>query len=102
MLRIACPHCGLRDEVEFRYRGDASVVRPAPEAGAEAFAAYVFDRDNPAGWHVEWWHHVHGCRRVLKVLRHTLRHEIAAVGRPGDDLARPVAEAVGASRELVR
>ena len=26
MLRISCPWCGVRDEVEFRYRGDASVL----------------------------------------------------------------------------
>ena len=54
MLRIACPFCGSRDEVEFRYRGDAGRGRPAPEAGEEAFAAYVYERDNPAGWHQEW------------------------------------------------
>ncbi len=80
MHRIACPHCGPRDEAEFRYRGDATVARPAPDAGIEAFAAYVFDRDNPRGWQLEWWHHVQGCRRVLKVRRHTLTHEIAWVG----------------------
>jgi heterotetrameric sarcosine oxidase delta subunit len=92
MLRIACPHCGLRDEAEFRYRGDATVVRPGPDADREAFAAYVFDRDNPAGWHMEWWHHIHGCRRVLRVVRHTLRHEIAAIGEAGDELAIPQEE----------
>jgi len=87
MLRLACPHCGLRDEVEFHYRGDASVRRPAAEAGGEAFYAYAYERDNPAGWHLEWWQHVAGCRRVLKVLRHTVTHEIAAVGAPSDLLA---------------
>lgn len=92
MLRIACPHCGPRDEAEFRYRGDATVRRPAGDAGQEAFATYVFERANPAGWHVEWWHHVHGCRRVLKVVRNTLTHEIAAVGGPQDDLSPPPAE----------
>ena len=79
MLRIACPFCGSRDEVEFRYRGDAGRGRPAPEAGEEAFAAYVYERDNPAGWHQEWWQHVAGCRRVLRVERHTLTHEIGSV-----------------------
>jgi sarcosine oxidase subunit delta len=93
MLRITCPHCGPRDEVEFRYRGDASLQRPTADAGVEAFVAFVFERANPAGWHVEWWHHLHGCRRVLKVARHTLTHEIAAVGLPGDDIAPPHAAA---------
>jgi heterotetrameric sarcosine oxidase delta subunit len=89
MLQISCPYCGPRDEAEFRYRGDATVRRPEATAGAEAFAAYVFDRANPAGWHVDWWHHVHGCRRVLKLLRNTITHEIAAVGLPGDEIAGP-------------
>lgn len=85
MHRIACPHCGLRDEAEFRYRGDATVARPAADAGIEAFAAYVYDRGNPSGRHVEWWHHVHGCRAVLKAVRDTSTHAIAWVGLPGDD-----------------
>jgi heterotetrameric sarcosine oxidase delta subunit len=89
MLQIKCPHCGVRDEVEFRYRGDATVVRPSADASIDAFAAYVFERANPAGWQVEWWQHTHGCRAVLKVVRHALTHEIAAVGLPGVVLAMP-------------
>jgi sarcosine oxidase subunit delta len=77
MLRIPCPHCGPRDEVEFKYRGDATVTRPAGDAGADTFQAYVYERANPKGWHEEWWQHVHGCRRVLRVKRHMLTHEIA-------------------------
>ncbi|MBV8783447.1 MAG: sarcosine oxidase subunit delta [Gammaproteobacteria bacterium] len=78
MLRIPCPWCGVRDEVEFRYRG-ARLTRPEDGAGAEAFVSYVYARANPAGWHWEWWLHVAGCRRLLAVRRHTLTHEIAAV-----------------------
>ncbi len=89
MLRIACPHCGLRDEVEFRYRGDASVRRPGEEADVEAYYAYVYQRDNPAGRHLEWWQHVHGCRQVLKVLRDTVSHEILAVVVGHDEIALP-------------
>lgn len=89
MLRIPCPWCGTRDELEFRYRGDAGSSRPAaPDAAA--FAAYVYTRDNPLGWHLEWWLHVGGCRRLLKVERHTLSHEIRWVGAPGE--APPPAE----------
>jgi sarcosine oxidase subunit delta len=82
MLRIRCPWCGERDETEFRYRGDASRERPGAEAGLAAFTAYVYERANPRGWHQEWWLHVGGCRRLLKVVRHTLSHEIYAVGTP--------------------
>jgi len=79
MLRIPCPWCGVRDESEFRYRGDATRQRPAADAGIEAFNAYVYERDNPRDWHSEWWLHVAGCRRLLKVVRHTLTHEIRSV-----------------------
>ncbi len=82
MLRIPCPWCGTRDEVEFRYRGDASVARPAAEAPLADFTAYVYGRVNPLGWHLEWWLHTGGCRRLLKVERHTLTHEIRWVGAP--------------------
>jgi methylglutamate dehydrogenase subunit B len=90
MLRIHCPWCGLRDESEFRYRGDAIRRRPAAEAGVDAFFAYVYQRDNPCDWHSEWWLHVAGCRRLLKVVRHTLTHEIRSV--------EPATDAPGAER----
>ena len=83
MLRIPCPWCGLRDESEFRYRGDATRRRPTAEAAADAFTAYVYERDNLRGWHTEWWLHVAGCRRLLKVVRHTLTHEIRSVEPAG-------------------
>jgi heterotetrameric sarcosine oxidase delta subunit len=82
MLRIPCPWCGTRDEIEFRYRGDAGVARPGPEAPLADFTAYVYERDNPLGWHLEWWLHTGGCRKLLKVERHTLSHEIRWVGAP--------------------
>jgi len=91
MIRIACPTCGIRDEVEFRYRGDATVRRPAEQEGEAAAFAYVFERENPKGWHVEWWQHVHGCRAVVKVVRHTVSHEIAWTGRPDEAPAVPEA-----------
>lgn len=94
MLRINCPWCGTRDEVEFRYRGDASLIRPAVDAGLEAYVDYVYQRDNHRGWHAEWWLHVAGCRRLLVIERHTLTHEIRAVS----DQAARAAAAVAGSR----
>jgi methylglutamate dehydrogenase subunit B len=82
VLRIPCPWCGVRDEVEFRYRGDATRERPQAEAGIAEFTAYVYARDNPLGWHLEWWLHVAGCRRLLRIERHTLTHEIRWSGAP--------------------
>lgn len=89
MLRIPCPWCGERDETEFRYRGDASRARPAADAGLEIFNTFVFQRDNPRGWHLEWWLHVGGCRRLLRVVRHTVSHEIRGVGAAHDALRLP-------------
>ena len=80
MLQIPCPFCGVRDDAEFRYRGDARAERPPASAEASRFAAYVYMRENPKGWHLEYWQHAHGCRRVLAVWRHTETHAIAWVG----------------------
>ncbi|MEQ8651880.1 MAG: sarcosine oxidase subunit delta [Kiloniellales bacterium] len=79
MLRLPCPLCGLRDETEFTYGGDATRTRPAEsETDAAAWHDYVFLRDNPRGPHREYWHHVSGCRQWLVVERNTLTHEIGA------------------------
>jgi methylglutamate dehydrogenase subunit B len=76
MLLIRCPHCGPRDQVEFAYGGDARVVRPAPDAPDEAWHAYVYLRDNPAGPHEEYWQHHAGCRRWFRLRRDTVTHQI--------------------------
>jgi sarcosine oxidase subunit delta len=81
MIRIDCPWCGTRDETEFAYRGDATVSRPDADAPIEAFHDFVYQRANPRGWHVEWWYHAAGCRRFLKVVRHTMTHEVHSVLR---------------------
>ncbi|MGA7539839.1 MAG: sarcosine oxidase subunit delta [Steroidobacteraceae bacterium] len=92
MLRIPCPWCGARDEIEFRYRGDASRVRPGAAAALDEFVSYVYERANPFGWHTEWWLHVGGCGQLLKVIRHTMSHEIRFVGAPGEEPPVPGGE----------
>lgn len=77
MLRIPCPVCGLRDETEFTYGGDATVHCPDINKNElKIWHDYVFIRDNPRGPHKEYWHHVTGCRQWLVVERDTLTHEI--------------------------
>ena len=51
MLLIPCPWCGPRDEVEFRYGGEAHIARPPdPDAVDDAaWAEYLFMRQNPKG-----------------------------------------------------
>ena len=77
MIRINCPVCGLRDETEFTYGGDATVKRPAmDEKDPKAWMDYVFNRANPRGDHQEYWHHTQGCRQWVVLERNTLDHTV--------------------------
>jgi sarcosine oxidase subunit delta len=77
-MRIPCPFCGPRDAQEFVYLGDATQRRPSPDT-PQAMVDYVYFRDDPAGPHREYWHHVSGCRSWLIVTRDTISHQIAKV-----------------------
>ncbi|MSP87622.1 MAG: sarcosine oxidase subunit delta family protein [Alphaproteobacteria bacterium] len=86
MLLIDCPWCGPRDQREFNYGGDGTVVRPPDPSAAtdEAWHDYIYIRDNPRGSHVELWQHNAGCRRWFKVRRDVVTHEMqgsAPIGR---------------------
>jgi len=83
MLRIPCPWCGERDESEFTYGGEATVVRPQdPSAASDAeWADYLFYRENLKGPHRERWVHTYGCRQWFEIVRDTVTHEIFP---PGD------------------
>lgn len=91
MLLISCPWCGPRDEAEFHYGGQAHVAYPAdPDlVDDDAWAAYLFMRDNPKGPFAERWSHSLGCRRWFNVLRDTLTHGILAVYRVGEPTPHP-------------
>ena len=79
-MRIRCPHCGERDLREFAYLGDAGMARPAVGASsAAAFDDYVYQRENPAGRHREYWFHAFGCHGWLVVTRDTVTHAIERV-----------------------
>jgi heterotetrameric sarcosine oxidase delta subunit len=77
MLLIACPSCGLRNEIEFTSGGPACAARPdAATATDAAWTDYLFTQENPKGWMREWWGHVRGCGQWFVVVRHTVTHEI--------------------------
>ncbi|HET6566153.1 MAG TPA: sarcosine oxidase subunit delta [Xanthomonadales bacterium] len=88
MLRIPCPHCGLRDLAEFRYGGEAGVVRPAEPAACsdEEWANYLYFRNNHKGLQQERWVHIHGCRQWFELRRDNLTHDVA------HDLTQPQGE----------
>lgn len=98
MLRITCPYCGLRDQDEFQFGGEAHIRRPAdPSRASDAeWADYLFYRDNLKGLHHERWVHRFGCRQWFNVTRDTVTHEITEIypmgahpagcsGKNGDD-----------------
>lgn len=86
MLRIDCPWCGPREEIEFHSGGQAHIARPedAQALSDEQWAEFLFMRDNPKGIFAERWVHSEGCRRWFNVLRHTVSHEVLAVYRMGE------------------
>ncbi len=86
MLKIPCPYCGPRDEIEFRCGGEAHIERPKqPDTlSDDAWADYVFMRTNPKGNHAERWLHVNGCRRWFNAIRDTVTHEIKVIYPMGE------------------
>jgi len=83
MLEIPCPWCGLRDETEFSYGGEAHIVRPKDPyiMTDEAWADYLFMRENTRGLYEEQWCHSAGCRRWFPLTRDTVTSRIAAAPR---------------------
>ena len=78
MITLPCPWCGPRNSQEFAYGGETA-ARPDPETTSpETWRRYLYEHTNPCGWVDENWYHRAGCRRYLKVRRHTLTNEVAA------------------------
>lgn len=88
MLLINCPYCGPRAELEFRCGGESHIQRPGPHGDVddEAWADYLFYRQNPKGEHRERWVHAAGCRRWFNVARDTVTHRINAVYLMGESM----------------
>ena len=87
MILIECPFCGeKRPEIEFRYAGQAHLVRPKDPAilSDEEWAEYLFIRENNRGLHYERWVHQFGCGRFFDALRDTVTDKFVATYKPGD------------------
>ena len=98
MLLICCPYCGPRPELEFSYGGEAHIARPADPMNMNdnAWAAFLYERNNPKGMHAERWRHLHGCGRFFNARRNTITDEIAVTYRVGEQ--PPDAEQAEAAR----
>ena len=72
-----CPNCGWRNVSEFLWGGE---LNPRPQHGErlsdEAWADYLYMRDNAWGVVREWWCHRAGCGEWFIAERHTKTHEV--------------------------
>ena len=80
-----------------RQRGKWRRLQAAPtltpdvgSATREQWRAYLYLRANPCGWTTETWYHRAGCRKYIRVERHTETNEIRA--------SRPSGQAQEATR----
>jgi heterotetrameric sarcosine oxidase delta subunit len=86
MLIITCPYCGPRNDEEFTYQSEV-IARPDVSVDPVTWRRYLYTKRNVSGWEEERWFHVSGCRRFLRVERHTLTNEIRRVSAIGPDRA---------------
>ena len=96
MLLIPCPFCGPRPELEFRYGGQAHIARPQNPAALtdEAWAEFLYLRDNTKGVHAERWRHIHGCARFFNMLRDTTTDRIVTTYKTGEPRPETLSRAV--------
>lgn len=86
LLLIPCPHCGERDETEFRYGGEIQSQSPSPPdapISVEEWGERLFLRKNDAGVISESWFHIHGCQCWITLTRDTRTDEFQ--GRTSGD-----------------
>ena len=82
MILLPCPYCGPRNASESRYISELS-ARPDPNAtDVEEWRAFLYTRNNPAGWTTETWFHRAGCRQYFVIERHTVTNEVRASRLP--------------------
>lgn len=104
MLQLQCPFCGLRDESEFSFGGEAHRVRPLdPDAlSDEQWTDYLFNRTNVKGFHREMWVHTAGCRQWFYAIRNTVTYQFTAfyrVGEPQPALPKSQDSGAGVARK---
>jgi sarcosine oxidase, subunit delta len=86
MLLISCPYCGPRPENEFRYGGEAHIIRPRQPTDLDdgAWMDFLYMRSNPKGIHYERWRHFNGCARFFNCVRDTVSDRTLATYRMGE------------------
>ena len=81
MLRVKCPWCGEREQVEFSCHGEACIPRPenADALDDRAWGEYLFFKENAKGLTWERWQHAFGCRRWFVALRDNVNDTFLAL-----------------------
>ncbi|MGR3502911.1 sarcosine oxidase subunit delta [Pseudaestuariivita sp.] len=100
MLTLKCPYCGvMADETELHAEGEAHLKRFGPGASDADFTAYLFQRENPKGVHIERWRHAYGCGKYFHAVRCTRTLEVFGT-YPAQTLAPPqeVKDAISVKR----
>ncbi len=79
MQLFPCPFCGLRDETEFTFGGEAGKARPEPAGAvsAEDWAGFLHLHANPKGASREIWVH-NPCGEFFLMERNTATHAVGA------------------------
>ena len=75
-MRIRCPFAASATSRNSPIAAMPTVRRPPSlaDGATDAWVDYVYNRDNPAGPHREYWYHAAGCRSWLVVTRDTRSH----------------------------
>ena len=94
MKILHCPLNGPRNISEFACLGEVKAL-PAPQAGTDAWADFVFMERNPAGRVREWWIHL-ATNYLFIVDRDTRTDEIIATYPIGDPRLDAIPPAGGA------
>lgn len=102
MFEIHCPYCNdKRPEIEFAYAGEAHISRPGPEEqekmSDEAWAEFMFIRDNKRGEHCERWWHNNGCNMFFNAVRDTVSDKFVMTYKMGKK--RPTEAQIKAAKQ---
>jgi sarcosine oxidase subunit delta len=77
MQLFPCPFCGLRDETEFHYAGEANTTRPSGGAAISSadWSRYLYFQRNPKGRIAEIWTHM-TCAEMFLMERDNITHAV--------------------------
>lgn len=77
MQLFPCPFCGIRNEREFHFAGEAGKLRPdtTGEVGAHPWAEYLYAQRNDKGRVREIWMHL-PCSELFLMERDSVTMEV--------------------------